>query len=195
MHTMHGGNAAPAALPPLRCALAAHKSCGVQIVRELEAGQVPKPFATVDGWRLNSAPLLTVRFGLETGNLQADLQSDDTQISARVSGDHAVVARRSIHAIETIAGWTLLIAHAGETQNDITATIFVNSAGAQVVEAGEVWNYPFVIADAQSDALAAVDDLKSTLPGKIAAVNCSAGDAVNKGDVLVVLEHCVNWKD
>jgi 3-methylcrotonyl-CoA carboxylase alpha subunit len=175
---------APAATPRL----AGLAAIGVQIVRELEAGQVPKPFGTVDGWRLNSAPVLTVRFDLETGVLLAQLQSDAAQLSARVTGDHAVVSRRSLHALQTPQGWTLLLANASGGHSDIAATIFVDASGAQVVEAGEVWHYPFVVAEVAFDALDAVDDLKATLPGKIAALNCQAGAIVKKGDVLVVLE-------
>jgi 3-methylcrotonyl-CoA carboxylase alpha subunit len=168
--------------------LAGLAAIGVQVVRELEAGQVPAPFGTVDGWRLNGPPAISVLFGLEDGPLRADLQCDDTQISARVNGDHAVVARRNIHALQTTAGWTLLIGHTGSSQNDIAATIMVDAIGAQLIENGEVWRYPFIVADAASDALDAVDELKATLPGKIAALNCQAGDAVKKGAVLLVLE-------
>jgi 3-methylcrotonyl-CoA carboxylase alpha subunit len=170
--------------------LAGLAAIGVQIVRELSAA--PTPFGAADGWRLNAAPALVVRFGLETGLLTAYLQSDETQLSARVAGDHAVVARRAVHEIQTQAGWTLLLANpstAGSNrENDIAATLMVDDLGATLIEAGEVWTYPFPVADAASDALEAVDDLKATLPGKIAAINFKAGAAVQKGDVLVVLE-------
>jgi 3-methylcrotonyl-CoA carboxylase alpha subunit len=120
------------------------------------------------------------------------LQSDDTQLSARVNGDHAVVARRSVHAMPSKGGWTLLLSNPTPTAstkgNDIAATILADHQGATLIEAGEVWTYPFAIADAASDALEAVDDLKATLPGKIAAINFDAGAKVQKGDVLVVLE-------
>jgi 3-methylcrotonyl-CoA carboxylase alpha subunit len=175
---------APATTPRL----AGLAAIGVQVVRELEAGQVPKPFGTVDGWRLNGPPSISVLFGLEDGPLRAELQCDDTQLSARVNGDHAVVARRNIHALQSPAGWTLLFGHAALGQNDIAATLLVDPTGAQLIENGEVWRYPFIVADAASDALDAVDELKATLPGKIAALSCQAGDAVKKGTVLVVLE-------
>jgi 3-methylcrotonyl-CoA carboxylase alpha subunit len=177
---------------PSSARLAGLAAIGVQIVRELEAGQSPKPFSTADGWRLNAAPTLIVRFGLETDMLTAHLQSDETQLSARANGDHAVVARRSVHAMQTKGGWTLLLSNLAPVGkldgNDIAATILVDDKGATLIEAGEVWTYPFFVANAASDALEAVDDLKATLPGKIAAINFDVGATVQKGDVLVVLE-------
>jgi 3-methylcrotonyl-CoA carboxylase alpha subunit len=178
--------------PATSARLAGLAAIGVQIARELEAGPTPKPFGTSDGWRLNAAPALNVRFGLETGPVNGVLRSDDTQLSARVDGDHAVVSRRAIQPIETATGWILLLANpapkGSNSDNNIAATLLIDRLGATVIEAGEVWLYPFPIADAASDALDAVDDLKATLPGKIAALNCNAGQAVKKGDVLVVLE-------
>jgi 3-methylcrotonyl-CoA carboxylase alpha subunit len=175
-------------LPATTPRLAGLAAIGVQIVREREAGQTPKPFNAADGWRLNSAPMLTARFGLETGVLFAQIQSDETQLSARVSGDHAVVARKSVHAARSGNGWTLQLENIGARSTTIAATILVDGSGAHVIEDGEVWQFPFVVMGAASDALDAVDDIKANLPGKIAALTCQVGDIVKKGDVLVVLE-------
>jgi 3-methylcrotonyl-CoA carboxylase alpha subunit len=172
--------------------LAGLAAIGVQIARESQAALTSKPFNTPDGWRLNGAPSLNVRFGLEGGPLHAALQSDETQLSARVDGDHAVVARRAIQSIKTAAGWTIKIGntskHAGNKAHETAVNILVDEAGAIVAEAGEVWQYPFIVSDASADGLDAVDELKATLPGKIAALTCVVGQSVKKGEVLVVLE-------
>ena len=172
--------------------LAGLAAIGVQMVRELDAGVVAGPFQAVDGWRLNAAPSLVIRFGLEAGPLSINIQSDSTQLSARVNHDHIVVARHNVRSMRTSNGWTIVISNTiseGKvSKNDIAATLLVDSLGATVIEAGEVWQYPFIVADAASDALDAVDEIKATLPGKIAALNCDIGAVVNKGDILVVLE-------
>jgi 3-methylcrotonyl-CoA carboxylase alpha subunit len=164
--------------------LAGLAAIGVQIAREAKATLAATPFANADGWRLNSASALIVRFGLEDGPLTISLQSDAVQLSARVSGDHAVVARHLVGVGQTPTGFKVQIGdgrHSG-------VVVFVDDLGATLVEAGEVWTYPFIIADAASDALEAVDEIKATLPGKIAMLNYDVGAKVQKGDVIVVLE-------
>jgi 3-methylcrotonyl-CoA carboxylase alpha subunit len=171
--------------------LAGLAAIGVQVARELDAKATATPFGAVDGWRLNSKPALIVRFGLECGPLTISLQSDEVQLSARVDGDHAVVARRSITPSKTPNGHTLVVSERADGEDGNTSgqvTLFVDKMGATLVEAGEVWAYPFIVADAASDALEAVDEIKATLPGKIAALNFEAGVQVKKGDVVVVLE-------
>jgi 3-methylcrotonyl-CoA carboxylase alpha subunit len=163
----------------------------VQVGRELSVPQNSSPFATVDGWRLNSAPALSVLFHLEGQTCQVNLRSDARQLSAGFGGDHAVLARDLIHAHQTEIGWTFLIGQgsADRGENDIAATVFVDE-GAILVERGEVWTYPFLRPDIAADTLEASDDVKAPLPGKIALVQpgLHVGLAVRKGDVLVVLE-------
>ncbi len=164
--------------------LAGLAAIGVQIARECQAGSAPSAFQAVDGWRLNAKPRLSVQFVGDDGTIKADVESDDVQLSARVDGDHAVVSRRGFETLRTTNGWQIRFG----TKSDMSTTVFVDPDGAALIEAGEVWNYVFPIADAGSDALEAVDELKATLPGKIVAVSCDVGAMVRKGDVLVVLE-------
>jgi 3-methylcrotonyl-CoA carboxylase alpha subunit len=171
--------------PPADAArLAGLAAIGVQLAREHKAQAARSPFAAADGWRMNAGPVLTVRFDLETGPLMAAIEADTVQLSARVGGDHAVVARRTASCTARARDYMIQIGPSGRNQ----VTIFVTEAGATLVEAGEVWSYPFPVADAASDALEAVDEIKATLPGKIALVNVSPGTAVAKGEVVVVLE-------
>jgi 3-methylcrotonyl-CoA carboxylase alpha subunit len=154
----------------------------VQLAREAMGGMAG--FGGADGWRLNAKPALNVRFGLEIGPLRADIESDAVQVSARVNGDHAVVARRTARCSTHDNGHIVTV---GEP-NHGGATVFVDTHGATLIERGEVWVYPFAVADGAIDGLEAVDEIKATLPGKIAAINVSVGDAVSKGDVITVLE-------
>ena len=178
--------------PATTARLAGLAAIGVQIVRELEVEKSNDPFKMADGWRLNALPTLTVRFGLEDGDLAVRLQSDATQLSARVLGDHAVVARKSIVPVRYATGWKLFHFDPPKRDDDgrelASTIVFVEAGGATLVEYGEVWNYPFPVSDGAGDTPEAVDDLKATLPGKIAALYCEAGGDVKKGDVLVVLE-------
>jgi 3-methylcrotonyl-CoA carboxylase alpha subunit len=170
--------------PATSARLAGLAAIGVQIAREAIATANGAVFSTADGWRMNAKPILLARFGLETGPLVATLESDSVQLSARVDGDHAVVARRDFVCVAIPNGHRIEIGERGRGK----VTIYVDTLGATLIEAGEVWSYPFMIADAASDALEAVDEVKATLPGKIAALNVSVGDAVEKGDIVVVLE-------
>jgi 3-methylcrotonyl-CoA carboxylase alpha subunit len=177
--------AAALAKAPLKTArLAGLAAIGVQISRELDAGQFPLPFHDADGWRLNAKPSLHARFVGEGGLIHCDIESDETQLSARVEGDHAVVSRAEISTIRQKACWQINFG----PDDKLRTIVFVDELGATVVENGEVWNYAFQIADAGSDALDAVDEVKASLPGKIAAIMCAVGQSVRKGDVLVVLE-------
>jgi 3-methylcrotonyl-CoA carboxylase alpha subunit len=164
--------------------LAGLAAIGVQIVREINAQNTLTGFGQADGWRMNAKPVLMVRFGLETGPLHAMLESDATQLSAQVTGDHAVVTRHLMTVTPRLDGHLVEIGPKGRSR----VTIFVNEAGATLSEGGEVWTYPFLKADVATDALEAVDEIKATLPGKIAAVNVIAGAEVAKGDIIVVLE-------
>lgn len=164
--------------------LAGLAAIGVQIMRELDAGTHPRPFSAADGWRLNVKPRLTTHFTGDTGVITAEIESDVTQLSARIGSDHAIVARHSIYTQRHGSGFRIDIRQTGGP----SSKVFVDALGATLVEAGEVWNYAFPVADAGSDALDAVDDIKASLPGKIAALSGEVGAAVTKGDVLVVLE-------
>jgi 3-methylcrotonyl-CoA carboxylase alpha subunit len=164
--------------------LAGLAAIGVQLAREAATKGHVTGFGGADGWRLNAKPALHVRFGLDDGPLRADLESDTVQLSARVNGDHAVVARRTARCAAHEGGHVVTI---GDS-NAGGATIFVDAQGAILVERGEVWVYPFAVADSAIDGLEAVDEIKATLPGKIAAMNVTVGDAVAKGEVITVLE-------
>ena len=181
--------AKPDALAARRLGLAA---IAVQVARELEIPEGSSPFDIPDGWRLNAPAHLSVAFALEDKRLAVELQSDDIQISAGYHGDHAVVARRLIHAYGKAKDWTILIAESAgpkaDSRGDIAATLFVDGAGASLVERGEVWRYDFPAADASADSLEASDEIKAPLPGKIAMFHAEAGQKVIKGQVLVVLE-------
>lgn len=181
--------AKPDALAARRLGLAA---IGVQVARELEVPDGASPFDIPDGWRLNAPAHLSVGFTHDDRRLVVELHSDEVQVSAGFGGDHAVVPRRLIHAYGKPQDWTILVAESAgpraEARGDIAATLFVDGAGASLVERGEVWRYPFPAADASADSLEATDEIKAPLPGKIAMCHAQAGQKVTKGQVLIVLE-------
>jgi 3-methylcrotonyl-CoA carboxylase alpha subunit len=165
--------------------LAGLAAIGVQLAREDLAKTNPLPFSSADGWRLNAEPSIVVRFGLPSGVLTARVESDSFQMSARISGDHAVVGRHLVQVERQGDRHHILLGNASPSTQ---AVVIVDVVGAHVIENGEVWAYPFVVSDMAPDALDAVDDIKATLPGKIALVNFEAGSSVVKGEVVVVLE-------
>lgn len=170
-------------LPASTPRLAGLAAIGVQLVREAQAQSTISAFGACDGWRLNAPPSLAIAFDLEAVPLLATLQSDQTQISARVEGDHAIVVRRHVHLQPNGAGWSVTLSYA-----DHAATILVDGHGAYVIEAGEAWRYPFARATSDIDAHDAGDELKANLPGKIVSVTSQSGQAIKKGEVLIVLE-------
>ena len=179
----------PDALAARRLGLAA---IGVQVARELEVPEGASPFDVPDGWRLNAPSHLAVGFQIEDRRVSVELHSDEVQLSAGYRGDHAVVPRRLIHAYGKAKDWTILIAESAgpkaEARGDIAATLFVDRAGASLVERGEVWRYSYPAAEASADSLEASDEITAPLPGKIAMIHAQAGQTVKKGQVLVVLE-------
>lgn len=179
----------PDALAARRLGLAA---IGVQLARELEVSDSASPFDIPDGWRLNAPAQVSVAFTLDDRRVAVRLHSDEVQVSASFGGDHAVVPRRLIHAYGTPRAWTIFIAESpslkAEGGGDIAATLFVDGSGASLVERGEVWRYPFPLAEASADSLEASDEIKAPLPGKIAMFHAESGQKVVKGQVLVVLE-------
>lgn len=181
--------AKPDALAARRLGLAA---IGVHLARELEVSDSASPFDIPDGWRLNAPAQVSVAFTLDDRRLTVRLHSDEVQVSAGFGGDHAVVPRRLIHASGTPREWTILIAESPSLKadgcGDVAATLFVDGSGASLVERGEVWRYPFPLADASADSLEASDEIKAPLPGKIAMFHAEVGQKVVKGQVLVVLE-------
>lgn len=181
--------AKPDAMAARRLGLAA---IAVQVAREREVPDGPSPFHIPDGWRLNAPAHLAVAFTVDEKRVAIALHSDEVQVSAGFAGDHAVVPRRLIHAHGQPKDWTILVAESAdpkaEARGDIAATLFVDGAGASLVERGEVWRYPFPAADASADSLEASDEIKAPLPGKIAMCHAEVGQAVKKGQVLVVLE-------
>jgi acetyl/propionyl-CoA carboxylase alpha subunit len=170
-------------LPASTPRLAGLAAIGVQLVREAQAQSTISAFGACDGWRLNAPPSLAIAFDLEAVPLLATLQSDQTQISARVEGDHAIVVRRHVHLQPNGAGWSVTLSYANHA-----ATILVDGHGAYVIEAGEAWRYPFARAISDIDAHDAGDELKANLPGKIVSVTSQSGQAIKKGEVLIVLE-------
>lgn len=170
---------------PIHARLVGVAAIGVQYWREQQAIQTQSPFTAVDGWRLNGAPVLNVRFKLDDEAVYVGLNSDRVQLSARANGDHAVVARGDLSLSSPSCGDIVTIA-AQDGGNAVC--VIVSGIGATLVERGEVWVYPFDAHLNHEDETEALDDVKANLPGKIVALNVAQGAKVKKGDTLLVLE-------
>jgi 3-methylcrotonyl-CoA carboxylase alpha subunit len=151
-------------------------------VAPARASDHPGPWDRRDGWRLFGTARRTLRLreggrAILLGIVHA---GDGWEISLE-GATHAVAAR------EADAEGMLLV-RIGARQFRAGCVV---SAGAVVASLPGEGRWRFAIEDALSPAAgdAAGDDrVASPIPGRVAAVLCSAGDTVSRGQVLVVVE-------
>jgi 3-methylcrotonyl-CoA carboxylase alpha subunit len=171
----------PATAPDSVLALAA---VHILLEREAEAAAAPdraSPWAQARGWRLNDDAFHVVRFRDERGDrafiahfrpwgVVVDLPGGGrSEIAARLAGDGMMEATVDGHRTRL-----RILGHGGER------IAFI---------AGEAWR--LVPVDLLAEAGAhAVEDGKvvAPMPGKVVAVKVAAGEAVKRGQALVVLE-------
>ncbi|WP_291844371.1 acetyl/propionyl/methylcrotonyl-CoA carboxylase subunit alpha [Maricaulis sp.] len=141
------------------------------------------PFEAADGWRLNAAPRLRHRFAvgdevitviLERGSraLEVTVGTETTRMT-----DLAIESRDRGYAFEARANG-----------HDLRAVCEPVEGGVLVSCRGRSTVFAYENPEAAADALEAGDVIKAPMPGKVLAVNVTAGDSVKKGQALVVLE-------
>jgi 3-methylcrotonyl-CoA carboxylase alpha subunit len=137
------------------------------------------PWDVRDGFRVNSAPVFEI--GLDAGGERRAVRLTFSQdrLEARVGEQTLVLDRPSYAAGELLA----------ELDRDPVSARFETHGRAVLVNArGETHMIERYNPAALADALQAGGQIKAPMPGKVLSLAVKAGDAVKKGQTLVVLE-------
>ncbi len=171
---------APASVVALACLAVLLDQAGTRRSEACRAADRYSPWHRADGWRLNGIGAQTIKLKDETG---------ERSVVVRFQGGGYILdlAEGPVR----VAGERL---PTGEIRADIGGepmTAFVLHAGGEVAVFGLGPTWRFRLAD--SFRAAATEDapagaLVAPMPGKIVTVNAKAGEAVRRGQVLVVLE-------
>jgi len=150
----------------------------------LEAGgDTSDPFGIADGWRMNSASRLRNWFAVGDETLEVALRLEGNSMLVEMGGE--------MLRIDSVDG-------SGEpgyyqfegTLDDepLRGDVDLMEAGYLVSSRGQTTLFAFPSPEAAADAAEAGGVIKAPMPGKVLAVNVKPGDAVTKGQALVVLE-------
>lgn len=147
------------------------------------SGQSRDAWASRSGWRMNAAPRRRVAFEMDGERMETGIQSaGDITTVASPWGDAALSAARVTDLGESVkVSWS-----AGS--NTYGAEVIRRAEGLVVLFGGEGRLFAWPRPDALADALEAGDAVKAPMPGKVLAVHVKPGQAVSKGDPLIVLE-------
>jgi hypothetical protein len=113
---------------------------GVWVAHEAMKPAVLNPSSMSPGSSVQGVYNISVDFTLNGRVLHAQVQGDDVQFSARVDGDHAVVARALVHLKQDGPAQHVLI---GVARDAPDAVIIVTPESATLIEGGVTRTYPF----------------------------------------------------
>ncbi|MCU0882755.1 MAG: biotin/lipoyl-binding protein, partial [Hyphomonadaceae bacterium] len=142
-------------------------------------------FAGSHGWRMNAPPSYRISLDVDGKPRTMAVEDDGTMLSVQLDGATTVLPREHL-----ILGGGLEDSLCTIDPGTCAARQYlrVTRSGVTLFEDGEAYRYPFPDPEAADDAAEAADEIKAPLPGRIAIVQAKAGDAVSKGQVLLVLE-------
>lgn len=143
------------------------------------------PWDASDGFRLNAEPRVSVALTVEDARFDLILTPSDEGWRVR-SHDEAV-------EIIPLGGGVREDLTEGEAVLEVNgvervASFEMRADGLRVFLDGEALDYGWPNPEAAADALDAPPEIKAPMPGKVLDVRVSEGDAVEKGQTLVVLE-------
>jgi acetyl/propionyl-CoA carboxylase alpha subunit len=167
----------PAADHPLRAGLAA---ASLALAREAAGPASASPWDAIDGFRINGAPHLQADFAL--GRVAVELGADD--IRTRFAGGTGLF-RRADAAMTQDAGVVRIDWMAPEGP---WPRAHVGPDGVTLIERGEVWRYRLHHPESAADEMDGGDEVKASLPGRIAAVLVEPGQSVARGAEVAILE-------
>jgi 3-methylcrotonyl-CoA carboxylase alpha subunit len=167
---------APPPAAPARALLAA---AAAVLVAEREAEDGASPWSRRDGWRL---------FG--TARRTLTLRAGDRRITLAIAYGAAgweITLDGATHSVSAEAGPPMRVRI---DDARFVADCHLRAGGVSVTLPGEgAWR--IAVEDALTPAtgdVAGDDRIASPIPGRVAAILCAAGDAVARGQVLVVIE-------
>ncbi|WP_417493640.1 acetyl/propionyl/methylcrotonyl-CoA carboxylase subunit alpha [Maricaulis sp.] len=141
------------------------------------------PFDVADGWRMNAAPQIRHRFEVDGTRIDVSLEIEGDCLTVLAGGERQELDGLEVEALED--GYLFQAGADGET---VIAQFERLDQGCLVSSRGCTSLFALSHPDAAVDALEAGDTIKAPMPGKVLAVNVAAGDAVVRGQALVVLE-------
>jgi len=147
------------------------------------AGEARDPWATRGGWRMNSAPRRRVAFEMDGERMETGVLTEGGVTTVASPWGDAVLsqAKASDLGDAVKVSWS-----AGHDTHG--AEVIRRAEGMVVLFGGEGRLFAWPRPDALADALEAGNAVKAPMPGKVLAVHVKPGQAVSKGDPLVVLE-------
>jgi 3-methylcrotonyl-CoA carboxylase alpha subunit len=171
---------APPPPPPPRALLAAIAA----LLHDEARGEVAGPWGRRDGWRLVGEARRMVRLRTDESRIVADVVYTPGPWRVTLDGEsHLVSAQDAGDAVQVRIDDLTLRARAFREGGAITVTL----PGTLPGEGS--WRIGIEDALAPREGDSAGDDrIASPIPGRIAAVLCAPGQAVTRGQVLVVVE-------
>lgn len=141
------------------------------------------PFGFGDGWRLNSASRLQMRFDVGDDGVTVAMHAEDGDAHLDVAGSQLRLAAVTPQ-LHDETGWIAATLDGEEHLADIERM----DGGVLVSSRGETTFFAYPHPETAADAAEAGGVVKAPMPGKVLAVNVAAGAEVAKGDALLVLE-------
>ncbi|WP_417470361.1 biotin carboxylase N-terminal domain-containing protein [Maricaulis sp.] len=141
------------------------------------------PFDVADGWRMNAAPQIRHRFDVDGAQIDVALEIEGDCLTVLAGGERQALDGLEVEALDE--GYLFQAEADGET---VIARFEPLDQGCLVSSRGCTSLFALSHPDAAVDALEAGDTIKAPMPGKVLAVNVAAGDSVERGQALVVLE-------
>ncbi len=145
----------------------------------LGALPAPTPWARNDGFRLNAAPVTAISF--DAAGAHRALGVARTPFAMDVEGMR--VAAPWLHSSDSLA---LVTGHT--PHGPLRAWLEPTGQGWRVFVGGRCYAFEVFGSSAEHHGVEGGDDIKAPLPGKVVSVAACVGQAVKKGDALLVLE-------
>lgn len=146
-------------------------------------GDGQDPFDLSDGWRMNDEARLRNWFDAGGEMLEVGLRLDGQAVTV-TCGTETVV----IDGVDGAAEPGFYQFDGAQDAEPLRAGVDLLEEGYLVSSRGQTALFAFPRPEAAADAAEAGGTIKAPMPGKVLAVNVTAGQAVKKGDALVVLE-------
>ena len=141
------------------------------------------PFAITDGWRMNSTSRLRNWFDLGGETVEVGLHLQDISMTVEV-GEESL----TLDGVDGSSEPGFFHFDGSLGAEAVRADIDLIEEGYLVSCRGQTTLFAYPHPEAAADAAEAGGVIKAPMPGKVLAVNVTAGQAVSKGEALVVLE-------
>ncbi|MBK8839059.1 MAG: ATP-grasp domain-containing protein [Hyphomonadaceae bacterium] len=151
-------------------------------LRDLNPVNVSDPWDMPDGFRLNASPRATYLFDIEGETRSVKLNQANGAERAHIYGDSFEIS------LETVRLGDGVVISGAIDGAEVFGVVRALADGPVLFSRGRAIALRSPEFGAALEGLAAGDDIRSPMPGKILDVKATAGQDVKKGDPLVVME-------